>query len=312
MEGVRAARFVGQASKLRDRGLTQDEQASLIEDLRKGYVNTLCCTSIAEEGLDIPEVDLVIFYEPIPSEIRYIQRRGRTGRKAAGRVVILATEGTNDMVYLYAAERRTERMKEITSSLNERMRPVVARLSERPPPDPMSEEQVESLESLQPEAPLSTVKGEEYEKVKGFDRLVGRAVHDIYMRMLQEGARGFDEKLLYSEMEETGGYSRQVVTAALRKLLRRRLFSSSSDDRLSIAVTDIPGASLMDVEVEKVQQGGAVVVLNDKWRARLEAANYNGPRDLIKKGKSFKAICELYDSSGTLNVNVRQVVQAGS
>jgi ERCC4-related helicase len=80
MEGVRAERFVGQASKLRDRGLTQDEQASLIEDLRKGYVNTLCCTSIAVAGLDIPEVDLVVFYEPIPSEIRYIQRRGRTGR----------------------------------------------------------------------------------------------------------------------------------------------------------------------------------------------------------------------------------------
>ena len=47
-------------------------------------------TSIAEEGLDIPEVDLVVFYEPIPSEIRYIQRKGRTGRNAAGSVIILA------------------------------------------------------------------------------------------------------------------------------------------------------------------------------------------------------------------------------
>ncbi|MDG6921519.1 MAG: hypothetical protein JRN59_08315 [Nitrososphaerota archaeon] len=109
VEGVRAERFVSQASKLGDRGLTQDRQASLIEDLRKGYINTLCSTSIAKEGLDIPEVDLVIFYEPIQPEIMYIQRRGMTGRKAPDRVIILATEGTNDMAYLYAAERRAPR-----------------------------------------------------------------------------------------------------------------------------------------------------------------------------------------------------------
>lgn len=316
VEGVRAERFVGQASKLRDKGLTQDEQATLIEDLRKGYINTLCCTSIAEEGLDIPEVDLVIFYEPIPSEIRYIQRRGRTGRKSAGRAVILATEGTNDMVYLYAAERRTEKMKSITSSLNQRLVPVARLMLERPPPEPMSEEQLAKLEDLKPEAPLSTVK-EEYERVKKFDRLVGRAVHDVYMRILQEGAKGFDEELLYSEMEEENeGYSRQVVAAALQKLVKGRYFSPSSspkhNDKLSIAVKNIPGARLMNVEVEKVLQGGAVVVLDDKWHARLEATNYSGPRDLIKKGKSFKAVCELYDSSGVLNVNVRQVVQVGS
>ena len=53
-----------------------------------------------------------MFYEPIPSEIRYIQRRGRTGRKTAGRVVILAAQDTNDMIYLYAAQNRVERMKE--------------------------------------------------------------------------------------------------------------------------------------------------------------------------------------------------------
>jgi hypothetical protein len=43
--------------------------------VRSKYV--LIATSIAEEGLDISEVDLVIFYEPVPSEIRYIQHRIR-------------------------------------------------------------------------------------------------------------------------------------------------------------------------------------------------------------------------------------------
>jgi Fanconi anemia group M protein len=68
----------------------------------------------------------------------------------------------------------------------------------------------------------------------------------------------------------------------------------------------------MMIEVEKVLEGGAIVSIDDKWHARLEATNYNGPRELIKKGKKFKALCELYQSSGTLNLNVRQVVQAAS
>jgi len=315
MDGVRAERFVGQASKVRDRGLTQDKQASLIDDLRKGYINTLCCTSIAEEGLDIPEVDLVIFYEPIPSEIRHIQRRGRTGRKAPGRVIILSTEGTIDMVYLYASERRIERMKSITSSLNQRLKSV-ARLTPRPPKKLM-ESQLEELQDLQPVAPLSSVKAEEYEKVKSFGRIVARAERDVYRRILQNGVEGFvDEDLLYSEMEEEKGYSREVVAAALQRLVKAKHLppprppASAEKKKLSVAIQDIPGARLMIIEVEKVLQGGAIVIVDDKWHARLEAANYNGPRELIKKGKKFKALCELYHSSGTLNLNVRQVVQA--
>jgi ERCC4-related helicase len=308
VEGARAERFVGQASKLRDRGLTQDEQASLIEDLRKGYVNALCCTSIAEEGLDIPEVDLVVFYEPIPSEIRYIQRRGRTGRKAAGRAIILATEGTADTVYLHAAERRTELMQTIASSLNRGLKPV-ARSTGRPPPEPMSEGQLLELEGLRPEATLTAVKEEEYDRVKGFDRLVARAVHEVYMRMLQDGEEGTDEEFLYSEMDDQG-IPRPAVAAALRKLLKGR-YLSNRRDRVSLAVEDIPGVRPMSIEVEKMALGGANVVVDGKWSAWLESANYDGPRELMKKGKRFKALCELYNSAGVLNVNIRQVIQAG-
>ena len=87
---LRRARFVGQAKREFDIGMSQEEQSTVLESFRNGEFDVLVATSIAEEGLDIPEVDLVVFYEPIPSEIRYIQRRGRTGRKSAGSVVILA------------------------------------------------------------------------------------------------------------------------------------------------------------------------------------------------------------------------------
>lgn len=53
-----------------------------------GSFNTIVATSIAEEGLDIMEVDLVICFDANVSPIRMIQRMGRTGRKRDGRVNI--------------------------------------------------------------------------------------------------------------------------------------------------------------------------------------------------------------------------------
>ena len=109
--GVRAARFVGQASKGEDKGLRQKEQVELVEKFKKGEYNVLVATSVAEEGLDIPATDMVIFYEPVPSEIRSIQRRGRTGRARIGKVVILTIKGTRDIAYLWSSRNKEKKMK---------------------------------------------------------------------------------------------------------------------------------------------------------------------------------------------------------
>ena len=98
IEGIRAQLFVGQAKK-EETGLSQKEQKQIIEKFRAGEINVLVGTSVSEEGLDIPGVPLVIFYEPIPSAIRTIQRRGRTGRHESGRVIMLMTLGTRDVGY---------------------------------------------------------------------------------------------------------------------------------------------------------------------------------------------------------------------
>jgi len=74
-------------------------------------------TSVAEEGLSIPAVDLVIFYEPVPSEIRTIQRRGRTGRTESGRVIFLITKDTRDEWYYWSAYHKEKRMKKILKGL---------------------------------------------------------------------------------------------------------------------------------------------------------------------------------------------------
>ena len=108
---AKPSRFIGQATRDGDKGLTQKEQSNVINNFKKGVYNVLIATSVAEEGLDIPSTDLVIFYEPIPSEIRAIQRRGRTGRKMPGKVIILITKGTSDEGYYWASKRKEKRMR---------------------------------------------------------------------------------------------------------------------------------------------------------------------------------------------------------
>jgi len=111
VENAKPVRFIGQAGKDGDKGLTQKQQADVIKKFKEGDYNVLIATSVAEEGLDIPSTELVLFYEPIPSEIRNIQRRGRTGRKMSGKVVILITKGTSDEGYYWASKRREKRMR---------------------------------------------------------------------------------------------------------------------------------------------------------------------------------------------------------
>jgi ERCC4-related helicase len=126
---VRAARFVGQASHGTDVGLTQREQVALLDQFRAGTINCLVATSVAEEGLDIPSTDLVVLYEPVPDEIRTIQRRGRTGRYRPGRVVVLIAAGTRDVGMFLSARRKEKRMHDLL----ERVEALVRRGPLSPP-----------------------------------------------------------------------------------------------------------------------------------------------------------------------------------
>ncbi|MEE0938709.1 DEAD/DEAH box helicase [Methanobrevibacter sp.] len=110
-EGIKSAKFFGQAAKDGEKGLTQKQQKAIIKSFRMGEYDVLLSTSVAEEGIDIPAVDLVILYEPVPSEVRMIQRRGRTGRKRTGRVKVLITNGTRDEGYYWASINKESRMK---------------------------------------------------------------------------------------------------------------------------------------------------------------------------------------------------------
>lgn len=156
VEGLRPVRFVGQASKGDDAGLNQKQQKEIIRKFQSGDYNVLVATSIGEEGLDIPSTDLVVFYEPVPSEIRTIQRRGRTGRRRAGRVIVLITRDTKDEAYYWSSRKKEMQMRRELESLKRKLR-VKKGLPPEPgvAPSPLTRQQIESMTTVTPKEDLS-------------------------------------------------------------------------------------------------------------------------------------------------------------
>jgi len=114
INNIKAKVFIGQAG---ESGLSQKEQQEIIQEFKEGKINIICATSIAEEGLDIPEVNSVIFYEPIPSTIRRIQRAGRTARLMKGELIILLTQDTLDEIFYFASLSKEKRMHKAISKI---------------------------------------------------------------------------------------------------------------------------------------------------------------------------------------------------
>ncbi len=110
IEGVKVSQFIGQSSSGKQKGMTQKEQLARLEQFRSGEVNVLVATSVGEEGLDVPAAELVLMYEPVPSAIRSIQRRGRTARQSSGTVKTLVANDTRDQFVSHAAKARERKM----------------------------------------------------------------------------------------------------------------------------------------------------------------------------------------------------------
>ncbi len=113
---ITAAALVGRSLK-NGSGMTQKKQLEVIEKFKNRDFKVLVCTSVGEEGLDLTTVDLVIFFEAVPSEIRLIQRRGRAGRTKSGKVIVLVAKGTKDEAFHWISRRKEKKMKETLKNL---------------------------------------------------------------------------------------------------------------------------------------------------------------------------------------------------
>ena len=227
-------RFVGQASKGDDRGLTQKEQGEILQRFRNGTYNVLVATSVGEEGLDIQECDLVVFYEAVPSAIRLIQRRGRTGRTHPGRVIVLVALGTRDQGYYWAAIHRENKMKELLKEMNKMSRDIE------------KERKQSSLkEFMEPKTSKKPAKTESQVKIVVDNRELRSPITKALKEM---------EVQLEVETLEVGDYilSDRVAVEAktsddfAQSIIDRRLFTqlTTLKDNFAIPLLLITGASL--------------------------------------------------------------------
>jgi Fanconi anemia group M protein len=335
---IKTSRFVGQAKRIGDEGMKQDEQAEVLESFRNSDFNVLVATSIAEEGLDIPEVDLVIFYEPISSEIRYIQRRGRAGRKTSGSVIILATKDTIDMRHLYASKMRVEKMTNSLNNINTILKPINRSLIT---PNPMTLDELSIIEDNKKrleERLLKRVESEiqydgglpDIEDIKcrldqlgkknnrqtllsveadlltnDFKRQVDRVARRIHVELAKAGKRGIDIKILCNDL----GFEYTLLIEAIKKLEKLKRVEWLNEDTVVIAdsLKKFSGKEYA-VTIGKIFRGLATVMVDGKWHARLNYYDYDGPRELLKRGTEFTAVGELYHDAEALCIRIKQIV----
>ena len=116
--GIKSEILIGKAGET---GLKQKKQIETVQRFRDGETKVLVATRVGEEGLDISEVNLVIFYDNVPSSIRFIQRRGRTGRKTSGRLIVLIAKDTIDEVYYWIGKRKMASSKTMGEKLSKKL-----------------------------------------------------------------------------------------------------------------------------------------------------------------------------------------------
>ncbi|MDH2901292.1 MAG: DEAD/DEAH box helicase [archaeon] len=113
--GFRAGYLIGKSGQS---GQSQKKQIQALEELREGIYDILVATQVGEEGLDVAECNLVIFYDNVPSAVRFVQRKGRTGRRKEGKICVFLTKGTRDEAYYWLSRRRLRDVKKVASALS--------------------------------------------------------------------------------------------------------------------------------------------------------------------------------------------------
>uniref|UniRef100_A0AAX7UZ53 RNA helicase n=1 Tax=Astatotilapia calliptera TaxID=8154 RepID=A0AAX7UZ53_ASTCA len=96
--------------------MTQNEQAETIRSFRMGSLNLLISTSVAEEGLDIPECNLVVRYGLLTNEIAQQQASGRARAKNSQYAVVAQAGGRE-----HRRERINEYLEELTGKAIDRV-----------------------------------------------------------------------------------------------------------------------------------------------------------------------------------------------
>ncbi len=94
--GISPGILTGHTSEKGGSGMTKVEQKDAMQKFYNGEVNVLIATSVAEEGLDVPECNTVIRYQHVSDEIAKVQTEGRArAENSSGYTIFSTSSGKN-------------------------------------------------------------------------------------------------------------------------------------------------------------------------------------------------------------------------
>ncbi|KAM6175428.1 ATP-dependent RNA helicase DHX58 isoform 2-T2 [Erethizon dorsatum] len=119
---IRAQMLIGAGNSSQRAHMTQRDQQDVIQKFRVGTLNLLVATSVAEEGLDIAQCNVVVRYGLLTNEISMVQARGRA-RASQSVYSFVATEGSRELRRELTNEAREALMEQAVGAV-QRMDPA--------------------------------------------------------------------------------------------------------------------------------------------------------------------------------------------
>nr|AHX37213.1 RNA helicase [Oplegnathus fasciatus] len=174
--GIKAAILTGAGNGISY--MTQREQSDTIRKFRNGDLNLLISTSVAEEGLDIPECNLVVRYGLLTNEIAQQQASGRA-RARDSQYSVVAQKGGREV----RRELTNEYLEELTAK-------AIAKVQEMRP-----QEFHDKITELQTQAVISR-KVEESRKTEKRGRNTAASIQLLCRNCFRPVASGSDIKLV--------------------------------------------------------------------------------------------------------------------
>lgn len=285
--GLKAGYLIGKSGET---GQSQKNQIRALQQLRDGEYDILVATQVGEEGLDVADCNVVIFYDNVPSAVRFVQRKGRTGRRRAGRLYVLITKGTRDEAYYWLSRKRLTETKKYASALvesrSEKKGPLDQFVSSVPENAPLvfadTREVSDLVEKLRQRGSRVEVKQLDFgDFVVSSDIVIERKTLDDFVKSIYDGRlfkqlTSMSEKyakpilVIQGERKRLSGIGETAFYGALASVLadfRVPIFFASNEKEVAEIIYHIARREQMEKKREaRVREGRKPSTLSENQR----------------------------------------------
>ncbi|KAH6969437.1 hypothetical protein DER45DRAFT_515726 [Fusarium avenaceum] len=116
--GMNASYMVGgQSGRLAFGRMSFRDQVLTLQKFKQGDINCLFATQVAEEGIDVPDCDLIIRFDLYKSVIQYVQSKGRARQAHSHYITMLEKDNMRDLRSLRQATRDAMALRKFCQAL---------------------------------------------------------------------------------------------------------------------------------------------------------------------------------------------------